>query len=198
MHARLSFNNPLGVQFLNSSGDASSTHYPSDIDICCGRGKGNWSHRGNHFFKQIIKQNAQRYSEARSRNDKTIVINRVIELMKQRGARFLKRDEASGEWLDIGEEQAREKTGHAMRDHLSKVAKRSRNSASNDSNGKCQPKTADGSEAESKVTQSISAQDNNIIQITTGEVSKASLPTCSKLTTVQVEASTSPETTATR
>lgn len=91
---------------------------PRSQDICCGRGKRNWTHSGNVWFRNLIQANVDRYMQAPSKTDKTAVVISVVEQVRGEGAFFVKQDEDSGRWYDIGDTQAREKVGHSLRDQV--------------------------------------------------------------------------------
>ena len=109
--------------------EPSSLHVPEqfrlrDRDICCGRGKGCWNHPGNQMFQTIIHASVQRYSDAKTKNDKSLVVASIVEGLTNSGARFVKLDKQTGRWYDIGRTQARDKTGHAIRDLIMNRTKR--------------------------------------------------------------------------
>jgi hypothetical protein len=93
-------------------------------DICCGRGKGYTNHPGNQRFQEIIQRNLSRYTIAPSKNGKSKVVADIVNTLRNEGARFVKKHTASAKWYDIGLVQAREKTGHAIRDHILNRSKR--------------------------------------------------------------------------
>ena len=97
---------------------------PRDTDILCGRGRGVWEHPGNRRFKSLIEAHAEKYSTARNKMDKGVVIASIVDSIREEGILFVKKDAKTQSWLDIGEYQAREKTSHAMRDHISKANKK--------------------------------------------------------------------------
>lgn len=95
---------------------------PRDNDICCGRGKRNWNHQGNVYFRNLIQANVDRYIEAPSKTDKTSVVLSIVDEVRKDGAYFVKQDDA-GRWYDIGDAQAREKVGHSLRDQVTAMKK---------------------------------------------------------------------------
>ena len=92
--------------------------HPSALDICCGRGKGRWNSPGNQRFKQVVQDNLQRYGDAPTKADKSRVVESVVTTIQKLGGRFVKKDESSGNWYQIGPRDARSKVAHAIRDHL--------------------------------------------------------------------------------
>ena len=109
--------------------------YPTDTDIICGRGRGLINHPGNQKFIEILRNNIPRYEQAPKRVDKSILVASIVEnLQLEHGMRFLKKivikDEEKrqhGEnsnnkdvcycyYVELKRDQAREKTGHAIRD----------------------------------------------------------------------------------
>lgn len=101
---------------------------PRDLDICCGRGKGFFSHPGNILFQESVRQNVERYRSAASKNLKSTVVADIVKDLLREGLRFIKRDLESGSWFVLSQACCHEKTGHAIRDHLIQM-KRSAESA---------------------------------------------------------------------
>lgn len=99
---------------------------PGPKDICCGRGKRNWNHSGNVAFRSLIQNTVNRYIEAPNKTAKTGVVVSIVDDIRNAGAYFLKQDE-SGRWYDIGDQQAREKVGHSLRDQVTAQKKSTAN-----------------------------------------------------------------------
>ncbi|KAG7362085.1 hypothetical protein IV203_025751 [Nitzschia inconspicua] len=89
---------------------------PAATDILCGRGKAFANHPGNKSFSDVIKRNLDRYIDAPKRQDKSLVVASVVSEILNYGARFVKKEKVSGRWYQMNEDQAHEKTGHAIRD----------------------------------------------------------------------------------
>jgi hypothetical protein len=84
-------------------------------DIICGRCSTAFNNVGNRRFRATISLYLQRYKEAKSREDRGDAIMSVVRLLLDDiGARFLKK--RGNTWVELGEKQAREKVGHALRD----------------------------------------------------------------------------------
>mmetsp|Transcript_9085 Transcript_9085/g.19599 ORF Transcript_9085/g.19599 Transcript_9085/m.19599 type:complete len:375 (-) Transcript_9085:122-1246(-) len=101
---------------------------PGDFDVCCGRGKRHWNHVGNVRFRRMIQTNVERYMDAPLKNDKTAVVVSIVDDIRNLGGHFLKEDLRSN-WYDIGDQQAREKVGHSLRDQVSTVNRQKRKEA---------------------------------------------------------------------
>ena len=97
-------------------------YLPSPADVCCGRGKKNWRHHGNAMFRKLIHANVAGYMKATTKNDKTLVVKSIVDIIRQNGGRFLKKD-SEGVWHDIGDSQAKEKVGHSLRDQVTALSK---------------------------------------------------------------------------
>jgi hypothetical protein len=95
-----------------------------DTDICCGRGKRYSDHLGNGTFQKSVLANMEAYAEASSKRDRSDLVSEMVDSLMSSGARFVKWDTESEMWYDIGEAQARDKTGHAIRDHIMNRSKR--------------------------------------------------------------------------
>jgi len=85
-----------------------------DTDILCGRGGGTNSHPGNKLFRHQINVHRRAYLKAR-KNDKPAISRSIVQYMRERKGRFLKKDEKTGKWFEIGDDNAREKTSQALR-----------------------------------------------------------------------------------
>lgn len=83
-------------------------------DVLSGRGGGTNQHEGNCFFRSLINKNRERYLRAK-KNDKPFISLSIVNIVRQRNGRFLKKNEDSGLWYEIGDAQAREKTSQALR-----------------------------------------------------------------------------------
>eukprot|EP00521_Asterionellopsis_glacialis_P010077 CAMPEP_0195292260 /NCGR_PEP_ID=MMETSP0707-20130614/8764_1 /TAXON_ID=33640 /ORGANISM="Asterionellopsis glacialis, Strain CCMP134" /LENGTH=214 /DNA_ID=CAMNT_0040352667 /DNA_START=62 /DNA_END=706 /DNA_ORIENTATION=+ len=100
-----------------------SNFRPKRLDVLSGRDKEARSHIGTKHFRQVIKNNLKRYVETQHRDEKSTVIQSIVDFIRCEamilgGAGFVKRDLNSGRWYEIGDIQAREKVGHALRDLL--------------------------------------------------------------------------------
>jgi hypothetical protein len=69
-------------------------------------------------FRNVIRWNVNRYIDAPTKNDKTLVVISIVDEIRAQGGRFLK-DDIYGRWYDIGDAQARDKVGHSLRDQVS-------------------------------------------------------------------------------
>jgi hypothetical protein len=105
----------------DSSSNILMVGLPMNDDIICGRGRGAWTNPGNLKFKKVIEDNLQRYSDARRRKEKSLVIDYVLNTMVYGGARFVKQERKV--WYHISKKEAREKTAHAIRDFHSRWKK---------------------------------------------------------------------------
>lgn len=91
---------------------------PGPFDVICARGKHAKNHIGNQRFRQKIKEVTQAYANAESRLYKSLVVSSVIDYVRKASPNggFVK--EVDGVWYDVGDHQAREKVGQALRAEL--------------------------------------------------------------------------------
>ena len=80
---------------------------PSDKDVLCGRGRGNFFHEGNQRFLEIVGTNLHLYITASSRSQKLQIVKAVAEKVLEEGARFLKQERGSCDWYEAGVKDAR-------------------------------------------------------------------------------------------
>jgi len=84
-------------------------------DVLCGRGGETNHHAGNIQYRQFVKA-CQRAYIAAKRRDKPFIAKRVVLAVRKLGGRFLKKDQATNSWRDVGNTKAREKTSQALRE----------------------------------------------------------------------------------
>ena len=89
----------------------------NDVDVICGRGGRANSHKGNVFFHEIVANHKSKYLVS-SKPEKKLIAKFIVDVIRRRGGRFLKCDEP-GEFIDIGDIAATEKTCQALREGLS-------------------------------------------------------------------------------
>ena len=95
-----------------------STFQPSEHDVVCGRGRGFYNRPGNKRFREIVCQHIPEYLTLKTKLDKSMLLNRIIDLVRRHhNARFIKKN-ANGAWHEIEENATREKVGHAMREAI--------------------------------------------------------------------------------
>lgn len=93
---------------------------PGDDDVICGRGKKCYNHIGNERFRVRVLNMLDEYSQAKSKLDKSSVLSRVVDQVRQNSPKggFVKQDSTTGRWFEVGDFLAREKTSQAFRDAL--------------------------------------------------------------------------------
>ena len=100
-------------------------YQPTDHDIICGRGRGNFHHEGNKVYLSLLRKTTKSYLVATKRVDKSAIISNVVALLKERGFRFLKQDEKNKRWYELSNTECYERTAHALRDLIRKQKDRS-------------------------------------------------------------------------
>lgn len=90
---------------------------PSGNDVLYGRGGGTNHHEGNKRYRKMVELRKVDYVNSK-RLDKPLVALDIIRQWRDQKppGRFLKLDEASGLWSDVGDKKAREKTSQALRE----------------------------------------------------------------------------------
>jgi len=93
-----------------------------DNDVLSGRGGGTNVHPGNRNFRDLINLHRRAYLKAR-KNDKPAISRAIVRTIRESNGRFLKKDEKSGLWFEIGDDAAREKTSQALRQRAPEMRK---------------------------------------------------------------------------
>jgi hypothetical protein len=83
-------------------------------DVLCGRCKDAFNNIGNRRFRVTVSLWLSRYVNAPTRQDKSLIINAIRELVRETGGRFLKH--RNGGFGELSDKEIREKVGHALRD----------------------------------------------------------------------------------
>jgi hypothetical protein len=138
--SKYSFELPLAITALTETKrmvPLDQSYQPGTYDVVCGRGKGSYNRPGNKRFRSLVATYIPKYLKARSKMDKSMVLNDIIDKVRSftnpdtgAPAQFVKYTKSSG-WVLIGDEHAREKVGHAIREAI--AAQES--SSSNESTG---------------------------------------------------------------
>lgn len=121
-----SFLSKYQVSLPNAVNIMATSHVPSGLpehyevgpnDVVCGRGKGSYNRPGNKKFRAMVQEHVQEYVQAKTKLDKSMVLSAIVEKVREEnGGRFVK--QKKGYWHEIGDEQAREKVGHAIREAI--------------------------------------------------------------------------------
>jgi hypothetical protein len=114
---------PLAISTLASEMEVSvlpADYKPQEFDVFCGRGKGKYNSSGNIAFRNIVRLHVFQYLGAKTKLDKTMVLNSIINKVREQagGQTHFVKKLRDGRWVDIGDELAREKCGHALREAI--------------------------------------------------------------------------------
>lgn len=89
---------------------------PSPADVICGRGGKANTHPGNISFREEAKKLRSWY-ESSSKSEKFTISAMLVDLVRERGGRFLKRDDKkTGNWLEADANDVRKKASQALRE----------------------------------------------------------------------------------
>jgi len=89
----------------------------TENDVLCGRGGGTNSTMGNRHYRALVRDFQPTYLIA-LRRDKPLLARSVVLIIRNRGGRFLRRDEKDGRLYEVGDEKAEAKTSQALREGL--------------------------------------------------------------------------------
>jgi hypothetical protein len=97
---------------------------PMDSDILCGKDKTYSKHKGNILFRSKIMSMTTEYRSASNKPARMKLTKAIVQSLKtESNARFLRSVQGSDNglvWEEISDQQARDKTSHALRFALSK------------------------------------------------------------------------------
>lgn len=97
---------------------------PHENDVMYGRGGGTNHHPGNKRYRKMVEDRKLEYVNSK-RLDKPLVALEIIREWRAQvpSGRFLKLDEKTGLWNDVGDKKAREKTSQALREKAPMIRK---------------------------------------------------------------------------
>lgn len=97
---------------------------PHKNDVLYGRGGGTNHHPGNKRYRVMVERRKVDYVNSK-RLDKPLVAYEIIKEWRTQDppGRFLKMDENTGMWCDVGDKKAREKTSQALREKAPQLRK---------------------------------------------------------------------------
>lgn len=97
---------------------------PHENDVLYGRGGGTNHHPGNKRYRKMVEDRKLDYVNSK-RLDKPLVALEIIREWRGQDppGRFLKLDEKTGLWQDVGDKRAREKTSQALREKAPMIRK---------------------------------------------------------------------------
>lgn len=104
--------------YNNNSSSSDSKGNLKTFDIVCGRGAPTNFHYGNQIFRELVQDYQTSYLCAR-RSDKPRIAMKLLDVVKSRGARFVRRQKVTGgrcDWVEIGDKGAYEKVCQALRE----------------------------------------------------------------------------------
>jgi hypothetical protein len=108
-----------------SPASSSDDIVPQKVDILCGRGREAHGHPGNRTFRLLISFHRDDYQNTKANNyTKSSIIKAVLASIREYGGRFLKKDEQTGMWCDVGDDckYVYEKVSHALRINRGKMS----------------------------------------------------------------------------
>ncbi|CAB9528778.1 expressed unknown protein [Seminavis robusta] len=100
----------------NAKAVANTIAKPTALDIMMGRGGMSNNHPGNKHYHTVLETRAWEYSQLKGRNAKTDLAWEVFHQLKREGARFLKYDKPTGEYIEASNDDARKKISQRLRE----------------------------------------------------------------------------------
>uniref|UniRef100_A0A7S2JXN1 DUF6824 domain-containing protein n=1 Tax=Leptocylindrus danicus TaxID=163516 RepID=A0A7S2JXN1_9STRA len=99
----------------------------NENDVLLGRGKGPSNYIGNKRFRNLVSQYRPIYFESK-RSDKLAIAKSVSEFIRQQepAGRFLRLDNSTGTWVEVGEQDAIKKTAQLLREGILQRQKKRR------------------------------------------------------------------------
>jgi hypothetical protein len=93
---------------------------PSAYDVICARGKAAWNHIGNRRFRVTIDMFFSKYKVATTKVTKSLLVMQIVDIFRENSPRggFVRQDNMTGRWFEVGDAIAREKVGQSLRELL--------------------------------------------------------------------------------
>lgn len=98
---------------------------PHKNDVLCGRGGSINNHIGNENYRIFVNRKKKVYLTARFKREKRLIAASIVKEVRSLDppGRFLAKDNRSGQWYDIGDLKARDKTSQALREGAPEIRK---------------------------------------------------------------------------
>ena len=94
-----------------------SGFHPGLFDVICARGTKAWNHPGNRYFRSLVQMTTERYSRVTSREQRSIIVTEIVNTIRSKGNGFVK-EYNQDQWVEVGDNLAREKVGQMFRNAL--------------------------------------------------------------------------------
>mmetsp|Transcript_46953 Transcript_46953/g.69826 ORF Transcript_46953/g.69826 Transcript_46953/m.69826 type:complete len:428 (-) Transcript_46953:56-1339(-) len=91
-----------------------------DADVIFGRGGTSNHHKGNIRYRILVKKYQRLYLQAK-RGDKPKIAMLIVDTIRREDGRFLKKNDSTNQWHDVGNQKAREKTSQALRERAPEI-----------------------------------------------------------------------------
>jgi len=111
----------------NGTSTKSTNNAIGPRDVLLGRGGQTNNNNGNIHFRTIVASKQLVYLEAKKRDKKSIA-EECVTVVHSQGGRFLRRDEATGDWVEVPLTKAITKASQCLREQLDVRNKRFRES----------------------------------------------------------------------
>ena len=97
-----------------------------ELTVICHRGKGAFNHSGNKRYRGIIEATVHKYSQVKSRIQKSIIVADIVESIRSASPHggFVK-PHGKNRWVQVSDDVAHGKVGQSFRDLLSEKYKSS-------------------------------------------------------------------------
>ncbi|KAL3938197.1 MAG: hypothetical protein SGBAC_006838 [Bacillariaceae sp.] len=110
-------------------------YQPSDHDIICGRGRGNFSHIGNQKLLDIIRERQEDYLKSNKRGKGALGKQILLEILMN-GGRFIKlKDKDQQVWRVLSHKDVNTKIMHCIRDQINFQRKQTLSPGENETRG---------------------------------------------------------------
>jgi len=100
---------------MNENQSFHGVECPEQRDVLFGRGWPKMYHPGNAIFRDMIEARIEAYNTVESKREKTMIAWSIVFELLDSGARFLREDTA-GWWMEVTNDEARQKVSIAFRD----------------------------------------------------------------------------------
>lgn len=98
---------------------------PGPYDVICSRGKVAYNHSGNIHFRSFIEGHLEGYRKCLTKVDKSLAVITIVEKIRNLSpdGGFVKFCKTKNSYVEVGDQKAREKVGHYIRDLINSSGK---------------------------------------------------------------------------
>ena len=156
----MEFSNSNNEHSFSSDWPMENISTPGENDVVLGRGGASIHNPANIRYRNTVRSHQHEYvGYDDSRHMKTLLSHQLVNEWRQQSppGRFLKKDETTGLWADVGVKGARKKTAQLLREGAKEIRQELRMTSGRNSSDKSDVSVTDESPRPTKIARRMSS-----------------------------------------